>query len=196
MSEFTSIGLIASQSRTDYRNTRQGDAVTNSIMGSFDHRLGANWTLSASAGMAFTRIDQLAGIPDVKYSSLTGRIRFCNQGEFSQFCLLARRSPEPSANGSVRVTNTFETSYSLRLSDRDQIGLNGSYGRTGRGRGTTLVLPAVEFYSAGASYDRRINETMTGFVSTSFSKFDSPLASRKANLGINAGVRVRFGALQ
>lgn len=196
LSEFTSLGLISNISRTDYLDTRVGDARTLSILGTLDKRLGSEWTLSASGGLAFTRIDQLLGQPDTDFNSFTARLRFCREAQYSRFCLNGSRSPEPSANGSVRVSNAVEANYWMRLTDRDSFSLSGSFSRTGKARGIVTALPALKFVSASGRYDRQLNQKLTGFVSASFSKIYTPIAPRRANLGVNAGVQFRFGALQ
>lgn len=195
LSELTSVGLIGSVSRTDYRGAQAGDARVYSIMGSVERRLGANWNLSASGGMSFTKSAQTVGLPDINTSAFTARLRFCRQGEFSQFCVNANRSPEPTADGGVRVSNAISVDYSLRVAERDRLSLAGSFARTGAGRAAGMTLPAIEFVSASARYDRDISQKLTAFVSANLSKvFARP--SRDANVGVNAGVQFRFGALQ
>lgn len=196
LSETTSAGLIGSLSHTDYRGTRVGDARTTSIMGSLDRRFGASWTLSGSAGLAITRSKQLAGMPDDKFDAFTAQLRFCNQGERSRFCVSGNRSPEPSANGNVRLNNTIQSDYTRRIAERETITLSGSYAHTGRGRGVAMTLPAVEFVSAAARYDNQIRNNLTFYTSTNYSQVYSSLAPRRANFGVNAGLQFRFGALQ
>lgn len=196
LSETTSIGAVGSVSKTDYLRARVGDARTYSIQGSLDRRLGTNWTFWGSAGIAFTRIDQLAGQPDVDFQSLTAELRFCRNGEFSRFCLAGSRSPEPSANGNIRVTNVLQGDYSLRVSERENVTFSGSYARTGRGRGVAAALPGVDLVSGAVRYDNQLRDNLTFYASTNFSKIYTSIDSRRANFGVNAGLQFRFGALQ
>lgn len=196
LSELTSVGLIGSVSYSDYLRSRVGDAWVYTLMASVDRRLGANWTASASGGVAFTRSERGLGLPDSTFTSLTAQVRLCRQGEFSQFCLSGGRSPQPTALGGVRVSNQLAASYSHRLSETERISLDGSYSRTGRSRNLLNVEPAISFYSAGVRYDKTLSQRLTGFASASFSKIDDQFSSRRANLGANLGVQYRFGALQ
>lgn len=196
LSEFTSVGAIADISRADYIGTRVGDAQTLSVLGTLDRRLGAEWSLSASAGLSRTRIDQLLGQPDENFSSFTARLRFCRDAQYSRFCVNANRATEPSANGSVRVSNAIEANYWRRLSDRDSVSVTGSFSRTGPGRGLAAALPGAKFVSASTRYDKQLNQTMTAFLGANFSKIYTPIYPSKANIGVSAGVQFRFGALQ
>lgn len=195
LSELTSIGLIGSVSRTDYLGTTVGDALTTSIMGSLDRRLNANWTLTGSAGLAITRIDQLPGLPDEKFNSLTAALSFCNQGERGRFCVNGSRAPEPSAFGNVRVNNSLAADYSYRVTERESVTVSGSYAHTGSGRGLVSALPAVDFVSGAIRYDNQFRNNLSIYAATNFSKFYSSDFPRKANFGVNAGVQYRFGAM-
>lgn len=197
LSEGTSVGVIGSVSRVDYRGTPVGDALTTSVRGSLDRRIGANWTLSGSAGLAVTRIEQLPGQPDTKFNSLTANVSFCNQGERGRLCIAGSRAPEPSAAGNVRVNNSLQADYSYRLTERENVTVSGSYAHTGRGRGFNAALfPAVDFVSTAVRYDNQIRDNLTFYTTANMSKIYSSIAPRQANFGVSAGVQYRFGALQ
>lgn len=196
LSEMTSIGATASVSRADYLRTPIGDSRTTSLQGTFDHRIGSNWTFNGSAGIAFTRIAQLPGFPDTKFDSLTAQVGFCRKAELSRVCLNASRSPEPSAEGNVRVTNVVQMDYSLRLSERENVTLSGSYAKTERGRGLVSAIPSVEFVSGAIRYDRQLRNNLTFYTAANASTIDSFGTSRRSNFGVNAGLQYRFGALQ
>lgn len=198
LSEFTSVGLIASASRTDYIGARQGDARIASLQASFERRLSASWSLTLSGGLSHTRTKWLPGMPDETFTALTARLRFCRQSQYSQLCISGNRSPEPTALGQVRVSNSLAADYNLRLSERETVSVAGSFSRTSEGRASAGVVaqPAVTFLSGSARYDRRIAERLTGFVSTNISKIKSPFSSDRVNAGVNVGVQMRFGAIQ
>ncbi len=195
LNELTSLGIIVSTDLTNYRASRVGDARTKTALLSYDRRFGSRWALSLGAGASFTNINQLAGLPDTRFTALSVRGQFCRQGEYSQVCVSANRSPQPAANGNVRVTNSIAATYSLRLTDRERITLSGSYAQTERGRGTALALPAADFASASARYDRQIGQRMGLFMSGNIAKFYGASSSRSANIGVAAGVQFRLGAL-
>lgn len=196
LSETTSIGISGALSRSDYLGTRVGDAVTRSLSGTFDRRLGEVFTLFISAGYSRTRIDQLLGTPDTTFSSLTGQLRLCKRGERTNLCFAGSRSPEPSANGNVRVNNTFSGDYSLRVSERESISLTGSYARTGRGRGVAAALPGVDFASAGVRYDNRLRNNLTFYAGTNMSKIFQSVGRNGTNFGVNMGLQYSFGVLR
>jgi len=197
INETLSVGLIGGYGRTNYLDLGQGDAGTIDILASVDGQVGARWTYSASIGGSFTTIDGRAGRPDVKYSSISTRLRVCRQGEFSQFCLSGQRSPQPTANGSVRVSTTVSADYSTRLSERERVTVSGSYAKTGRSRDVTLLTqPAVDYLSASARYDNQINQKLTAYVSANVAKIYSSFAPRQPNVGLAVGLQYSFGAGQ
>ena len=197
LNESFSVGATAGYGRTNYLDLGQGDAGTADFLASVDGKIGARWTVSVSVGGSFTKIDGRGGRPDVNYSSISTRMRFCWQGEFSRFCLGGQRSPQPAADGNVRVSSTVNGDYSIRVSDRETISLSGSYARTGRSRDLTVgAQPALDFVAASARYDNRINNKVSAFVNANVSKTYSPLVRRKANVGIAVGLQYSFGAAQ
>lgn len=197
VAEGWSAGLIGGYGRTNYLRQDQGDAGTTDLLATVDGRLGARWTVSLSLGESFTTIDGRGGRPDIHYSSFSTRARICQQGEFSQFCLGAQRSPQPTANGGVRVSTTINGDYSIRVSERERVSLSGSYAKTGRTRDLTVGgQPAIDFVTASARYDNQIDQRLTAFVSTNFSKTYSSLERRKANVGIAIGLQYSFGVTQ
>ncbi|MEO5494564.1 MAG: hypothetical protein ABIR08_11140 [Sphingomonas sp.] len=197
LNESISVGLIGGYGKTNYLSLLQGDAGTSDILASVDARIGARWTATVSVGGSFTTIDGRAGRPDVHYSSISTRLRLCWQGEFSQFCLGGQRSPQPAANGNVRVSTTLTGDYSIRLSDRERVSVSGSYAKTGRSRDLSIgAQPAVDFAAGSVRYDNRIGNKLTAFVTGNVSKSYSPLVRRKANVGIAAGLQYSFGAGQ
>ncbi|MBS0479487.1 MAG: hypothetical protein JSR79_09320 [Proteobacteria bacterium] len=197
LDENLSIGLIGGYGVTNYLDLGQGDAGTADILASLDGKLGARWTVSLSVGGSFTTIDGRGGRPDGHYCSISTRVGACWQGEFSQFCLGGQRSPQPAANGNVRVSSTVTADYSTRLSDRERLSLSGSYARTGRSRDLTVgAQPALDFAAASARYDNQLDNKLSAFVSANVSKTWSPLVRRKANVGLAVGLQYSFGAAQ
>jgi hypothetical protein len=195
LDELISVGLIGGYGKTNYLDLSQGDVNSYDALASLDRRFGGNWSLSLGAGASFTDIDARAGRPAVHYTSLSVRGRFCWRGEFSQMCVGGQRSPQPAANGSVRVTDSVNADYSLRLSERERLSLSASYARTGRGR-DLMALPASDFVSGSARYDRDITKRIGAFASASVSKISNFGASRRANIGFALGVQARIGSGQ
>lgn len=196
ISEATSIGVSGTISRTDYLGTPVGDARTTSLSGTFNRRLGDRWTLFVSAGLSRTRIDQLPGTPDSKFDAFTTQLNFCNQGERGRLCVSGSRSPEPSANGNVRVNTTFGADYSLRVSERETVSLSGSYARTGQGQGIAAALPGVDFASAALRYENRLRDNLSFYAGTNMSKIFQSGGSNGTNFGVNIGLQYSFGVLR
>jgi hypothetical protein len=192
-----SVGLVGGYGKTNYLDLGRGDAGTTDALASLNGKLGARWTVALSVGGSFTSIDGRGGRPDVHFSSITTRARFCWQGQYSNFCLGGQRSPQPAADGNVRVSTTITGDYSLRLSDREHFSLSGSYAKTGRSRDLTLgAQPGIDFLSASARYDNQLNQRLSAFVNASASKIYSPLQRSSANVGISMGLQIRIGAGQ
>lgn len=196
LGELSSVGFIASVDRTNYSGTRVGDTTSKSLLLSYDRRFSAGWSLSAAAGASFSNITQPAGLPNAHLTALSLRGRFCKQGERSEFCVGVQRSPQPSANGGVRVSSSAQLDYSRRLSQRERVSFAGSYARTGQGRASVIALPDSDFVSGSARYDNQFRERVSLFTSVSASKIYGLGASRRPNIGVAAGVQFRFGALQ
>lgn len=197
VAEGVSAGLIAGYGKTNYLDLSQGDAGTADILASLDGKLGARWSGSVSVGGSFTRIDGRAGRPAVRYTSITTRLRLCWQGEFSQFCLGGQRSPQPTANGNVRVSTSINGDYSIRVSERERVSVSGSYARTGRSRDLTIgAQPASDFVAASARYDNQFDNKLSAFINANFSKAYSSVLRRQANVGIALGLQYSFGAGQ
>jgi hypothetical protein len=196
LNAFTSIGLVGSLSRTDYRAGRTGDALVSSGLVLFNTRFASRWTASVSAGLSSARTKQLPGQPNLQSTTLTVNGMVCRDGELSRLCISAERSPQPTANGSVRTSNTILADYNIRLSDRETFSLSGSYARTGHGQGLAAVTGPVKFTSAAARYDYRIGKKMSVFASGSYSRIFDSAPSRRANVGFLAGIQFDFGALK
>lgn len=195
LDELLSVGVIGSYSKTNYLDVGQSDASSYSILGSLDRRLGARWSLSLSLGASFTNIAARASQPAVNFTALSGRLRFCWRGEYSQLCLGGQRSPQPAASGSVRVSDSIDADYSLQLSQRQRFSLTGSYARTGRGR-DLVSAPGSAFASASARYDNDFDKRLTAFASASIAKVYGALSSRRTNFGAAIGLQIRIGALR
>lgn len=196
LNELSSVGVIGGVDLANYHGTRVGDTVTKTALLSYDRRFGRGWALSAGAGATFSSIRQLAGQPNAHLTALSLRGSFCRQGQYDRFCIDGARSPQPAANGAVRISNSASATYSRRLNDLASVTVSGSYARTERGRALALNLPSAEFISGSARYDRRLGERSTFYASGSVSKVSSVLASRATNFGVAAGVQFRFGGLK
>lgn len=197
LNETWSVGLVGGYGRTNYLDLGRGDAGTADLLASVNGRVGERWTLNLSLGSSFTAIDGRGGFPDTHFSSITTRANFCWQGQFSRLCLGGQRSPQPTADGNVRVSTSVNASYSLKISDRENFSLSGAYSKTGRSRDLAFgSLPSSDFANASARYDRQLDRRLSAFVNANVSKIYSPLYSTKANIGISMGLQIRIGAGQ
>ncbi|MBN8808858.1 MAG: hypothetical protein J0I47_11600 [Sphingomonas sp.] len=191
--EYLSVGVIGGYDRTNYLDPNQGDAGVISALLSVDRKFGERWSASVALGASFTNIDGRLGQPDTHFTALTGRVRFCRQGEFTRFCVAGDRSPQPSINGNVRVTTNINADYSWTLAARQRLTLSAAYARTGSSHSQILTDPAVDFATGTARYDNDFNKKLTGFVSASVSKIYSSIAPRTANISGAIGIQVHLG---
>lgn len=196
LTELTSVGVIGGFGLTDYLGGRVGDARNAFGLLSLDRRFSARWSLSASVGASYTSIHQRLGQPDTHFTALNVRGQFCWQDSLQRLCLTANRSPQPSANGNVRVADALGVDFSRRLSERERLTITASYNRTGPGRGVAANLGAITFAGATARYDKQLTDRATLFTSASINQIYGGLASRRPNVGAAAGVQFRLGALR
>jgi hypothetical protein len=191
--ELLSVGLIGSYNRTNYFDPSQGDAGVISALLSVDRKFGERWSASVALGASFTNIEGRLGLPATRYNTVTARLRFCRQGEFTRLCVSGSRSPQPAINGNVRVSTNVNADYSVRTSERGRLTLGGSYAQTGRGHTPLVSDPAIDFVSGSARYDNDFNRKMSAFISASISKISSPFAPRRANIGAAIGLQIHLG---
>lgn len=197
LGELLSVGVIGTLTKTNYIDLGQGDARTAEGLLSLDRRLGERWTLNVALGASFTKIDGRGGRPDTNFSAISTRLKFCWQGQYSNLCLGGSRSPQPAADGNVRVSTTVTADYSVRVSDRERVSVSGSYAKTGRGREIGLgAQPPVDYLSGSARYDNQLNKKLSAFVSANVSKIYTPQVRREPNVGIAVGLQVRIGTGQ
>lgn len=197
LNETWSVGLVGGYGKTNYLDLSRGDAGTTDLLASVNGRVGERWTLNLSVGGSFTSIEGRGGFPDTHFSSITTRANFCWQGQFSRLCLGGQRSPQPTADGNVRVSTSVTASYSLKLSDREHFSLSGAYSKTGRSRDPAFATqPSNDYANASARYDNQLTQRLSAFINANVSKIYSPLYSTKANVGISMGLQIRIGAGQ
>ena len=194
LTERTTVGAIVQFGQIDYRSGRVGDANTISGLLSVDHRLDERLKASVSAGIAVTKIRQQLGLPDAKLESFTLRGQICREGERTNVCLNLQRSPQPSADGNVRTSQSIGLDYWQRISPRERFSLSANYANVARGRLNVPNVSAVNFVSASARYENDIRKNTAAFASVNFSKIDQSGISRRANFGAMLGVRFKFGA--
>lgn len=194
--EGTSVGAVVSVQQTDYERPTVGDGRTVSTMGSLNHRLGQYWTIDASVGAAFTRIDASATAPELEYSSLSMQSSLCNRTERRALCLRYERSPEPSAYGGVRTSDAFNASLDARLSERDRMSFGVRYSRNGRSKVDPVTFPQVDYLNFNAQVRRQFNPRMSGFVSGTLSRVDRPDLDVEPSASVGVGVTVSLGRPQ
>jgi hypothetical protein len=194
LNDRTSVGVIGQLAQIDYENGRVGDAKSYNGLLSVDHQFDAAWTASVAVGLSVTTAKQLPSQPDIQFESLTFRGRICRSVEASSLCLNTQRSPQPSANGSVRTAQSYSLSYSQRVSPRDRLSFSGNYADMGASRAGGTTLAAVKYYGAEARYEKDLRANITAFGNVTYGKIDQDTALRKANFGAMLGLRFKFGA--
>ncbi len=190
----TAIGVVGQLSQIDYKNTRVGDANSYNALVSLDHKFDSRWAATVAVGMAFTSAKRLQSQPDLKFETIAYRGRICRNEEAGSLCLYTQRSPQPSANGSVRTAESYSLAYSQRISPRDRLSFSGNYARTSASRLGGVNAGPVKFYGGSARYENDLRSNMTAYAGLNYGKIDQVATSRKANYGAMIGLRFKIGA--
>ncbi len=196
LDQSTSIGTDLSYQQTDYQQATAGDARTISTLGSLSHRLGQYWTLDASAGASFTRIDPTPASPELDFTSFSVRANLCSRTERRGLCFEYRRQPEPSAFGGVRNSDNFDFSFDQRVSQRDRLSLGLGFVRSGESRIDPVAFPKIDYLNLRGQFRRQFSNRVSAFVSGTLSRVDRPDVEVDPSVTVGAGITVSLGRPQ
>jgi hypothetical protein len=185
----TSVGLTTSIGKSDYRRTIIGDATTISPQLTLTTKLGARWSLTASAGASFTSTKDAIG--KSSQTGLSGAVNICNITDRNRFCAFATRSVQPTSLGGVRPQTSAGISYNVRLTTRSDISANASYSRSGNAIGGTAQ--SVDYGRSNITYSNRLSQKIKGFVSVGYADSFRDTVSRSNNAEISFGVSYALG---
>jgi hypothetical protein len=190
LNEGLSLGMAVTASLNDFKYTRFSDAELLSPQLAIEAKLNARLDLKASLGATFTRINLFTG--KQSFTAFSGSGSICYKGNPGQGCLSAQRQVTPTILGGLRTYTSLGASYSLRVSEFDSFTANGSYGRASEP--FLGGQRALRYIYTQARYERKFNQTLTGFVSAGYNDNSDSTISRKASVRAMLGVTYRFGA--
>ena len=189
-------------SHVDYLRRRQFDATTIQPTVGTTYLIAQNTSLSLSVGVSIVKTD-LATIGDTRTStSLSAQGSLCRQSGRVNGCLSLSRTAVPSSIGGVRIQTAASLSGGMRISERSSASASVSYSRSGAPLIDVATTPVLfsgdtEYLSANGSYNRRLSQRVSAFVSAGVSKvYGDQSFGRDPSYEARGGVRVRFGALR
>lgn len=190
VSERWNVGLRGSISAFDYR-TAGGDSKVFPIEATVSGRLSQIWSIDGSVGVTFVDSDALGS---TRQTSISGSLNLCRQGELSSLCLQGSRQVSPTGLVGSQYVTSAGLNWSMRLSERENLSLNGNYSKVGGNRAQAL-LPGLqsEFAQATAGYNRRVTERLGLLASANYRRFLSGNAGRPADFGGQIGISYRLG---
>jgi hypothetical protein len=189
LGEGITIGAAVDASLIDFTGPGLDGARTVSPQLQLDVSLTPRFTLTASVGMAVTRLE-FNGLEETT-TALAGDASLCRKGERSSFCLNGSRQVLPAAIGGALVQTSAGLSYSFRLSERDTVQLSGNYASASQPIAT--VVGDFESINASARYERQLNERMRLFVSGGVLNTAGNLPTNVTNMQGLIGITMKFG---
>lgn len=190
LNERTTIGLVTSYQQFDYQEG-QPDSRSISAEGSLSLQLTEGWSLSGSAGIQNTRVEESLVSPVFTNTSFTASAGLCRQDPRENLCLSYTRQSLPTSYAGVRISDAVALSYSVRVSEYDTVALGGSYSRNSSLGG--IDDPSVTQAGVRGSFERRFNERFTGYVEGSLDRSRGGAMSIDPRARVSAGVRYLFG---
>ncbi|MXP44631.1 hypothetical protein [Allopontixanthobacter sediminis] len=189
ISEYVVLGGGVEASVSNFKSTRVGDAKTLSPQVSARARIFPRVDFSGRLGVSITRTQLVVGRETS--TSISGNASLCHSGVLSNFCLNAARQVLPSAIGGVRKQSTIGTAYSLRLSERENVQLGGSYAVASAPlSGSGGKFESIRSY---ARYERQLDERLRLFASAGYSNSSDDLEVRRSNFQGAVGISVKIG---
>ncbi len=189
LDEDVTIGAAIDANLIDFTGSDLEGAQTVSPQLQVNAALTPRLTLSASAGLAITRLEFL-GREDTT-TAVAGDASLCHKGERSSFCVNGSRQVLPAAIGGALLQTTAGFSYSLRLSERDTVQLSGNYGTASQPIAATVG--DFESINGSARYERQLNERMRLFVSGGALRTSGNLPTNVTNIQGLIGITMNFG---
>ncbi len=193
VSEVGNVGVSLALGETDYLGSSLGDAFTATPTVTWSSRIASDLTVSASLGVAFTRLE--TGTGRTSSSDLAGSLNICRNREYNNFCLGASRNTLPTSFGGVRTQTSIDFGYSQRLNRTDDLRISASYSHSSN----SIVddeLQAIDYVRGSARFSHRFGDRLSGFVSAGYSDTFGFQIDRKPNFEGNVGISYRFGNIR
>ncbi|MEL6485956.1 MAG: hypothetical protein AAFQ13_02255 [Pseudomonadota bacterium] len=190
LDEGLSIGASVDTNLIEFSAPLSGDSRIISPQVQVNAALTPRLELAGSVGVSFNRID-IGGLEETS-TTLAGSVSLCNTDERSSLCLNGSRQVLPAAIGGATLQTNAGVSYSLRISERDTLQFDGSYGTSDASR---LADQAQNFENVNASvrYQRRLNDRLRLFVSGNYLKNSGDVTANSTNVGAVIGITFDLG---
>lgn len=192
LNERTSVGIQGISSYAEYNLGRSvliyGPQLTAGL------QLAEQLEFRGALGFVRTELD--GGSLGGKDSStdLAADLALCRRLEYERVCVQAGRRAQSSTLGVAPVSTTISADYYRQLNSRDQI--QASLGFVTTGRVAPLGNERQNFYTAAASFDRKVNQRLSAGVSVVARKLNTFGPDPKADVGGSLFIRNRFGSIR
>lgn len=183
------VGAVIDASLIDFTGAGLDGAKTISPQLQVSAALNPRIEVSGSIGLAVTRLE-LDGLGETT-TALAGNLSLCRRSERSSVCLNGSRQVLPGAIGGALLQTTGGVSFSLRMSKRDTLQLNGNYATASQ----PLTTTAGDFESINGfvRYERQLDERFRLFASGGILNTSGNSRSDATNFQALVGVTFKLG---
>jgi hypothetical protein len=190
LDEGLSVGAILDASLIDFVGAAGGNARTVSPQLQVRAALSPRLEVTGSVGLAITRLE-FDGLEETT-TAFAGNLSLCNRGERSSICITGSRQVLPAAIGGALLQTRAGVSYSLRLSERDTLQLNGNYATASRP--VSAIGPSdFESINGFVRYERQLDERLRLFVSTGYLNTSGNLPVDATSIQALVGITFNLG---
>jgi len=190
-SERTTGGLRLGASRSDY-GARGNSNVFNPAI-TARTQLSEGWDASGSIGVSFVRQTSPFGRSNSRDLSLDASL--CRRLETQSFCGNVSRSAQTSIGQGLVNATTAGLSYFRRINSKDTLQLGASLSRSSGGNIAPLLLTKSTYYSANASYNRKLSSRLSTGIEGGARKIDQRGSSTPVDANAVIFLRYRLGDL-
>jgi hypothetical protein len=190
LDEGLSIGALLDASVIDFTDAANGDAKTFAPQLQVRAALTPRLEVTGSVGLSFTRFD-FGGLEETN-TAFAGNLSLCNRGDRSNFCITGSRQVLPAAVGGALLQTRVGVSYSLRVSERDTLQLNGNYATASRPV-TTIGPTDFESVNGFIRYERQLDERLRLFVSGGYLNTSGNIPGGATNIQALVGITFNLG---
>ncbi|UZK67733.1 hypothetical protein [Sphingomonas sp. M1-B02] len=194
VSERMWLSFMLAFSEVDYLRGEAGDGFSVTPMLGGEMQLSSGLKASLNVGLTYSR----SRLPTGSMSETTAfaaRGSLCNTGERTEICFNADRGVQPTALGGLRTMDNVSLSLSRQVGIKDRLRLSANYTRSGEGAGPTTI-GAASFLGGTVDISRQISPRISVFGSATYADIYEDLVSRKANVQVRAGFRLRVGSTE
>lgn len=194
LNERTSLLGTVSVGYADYFNRRAGDGLFITTLAGVEHKFTESMYGSAQVGVSYATVETLlTGNEDVTNWAAT--VDLCDTLARGTLCATGSRSAQPTSLGGVTMVTAVGVSYSRAVGPAGNISLSGNYSKSGTSDSSPILLGRreTEIVNVGGSYNHRIGERLSAFVSPSFTSNKDQFVEKEENYQVLVGISYLFG---